>query len=74
MTTIITSNNDEHSLTINRENGVRLDFCAYRSDKALIIGATDGNGEPLQEVLLSAAESSMLLDHLLDARTQQALA
>jgi hypothetical protein len=71
--TIVTSNADEHSLTVNRENGVKLDFCAYRSDKALIIGATDGDGNPLQEVMLSAQESSFLLDHLLDSQTQAAL-
>lgn len=70
----ITSNSSEHSMTVTRSNGVRIDFCAYRDDKALIIGAVDANGNPLQEVLLSAHESSLLLDHLLDARTQLALA
>lgn len=69
----ITSNNDEHSMTVERENGVKIDFCAYRSDKAFIIGATDQYGNPLQDVMLSASETSALFDHLLDARTVAAL-
>lgn len=72
--TVITSNQDEHSLTVARSNGIHLDFCAFRSDKALIIGAVDVDGNPLQEVILSAQETRALLDHLLDARTQAALA
>jgi len=65
----ITSNCDEHTCTVERASGVKLDFCSYRSDQVLIIEASDQYGELLDEIVLSSAEVRALLDYLLDART-----
>lgn len=71
---VVTSNPSEYSRTVERKNGSRVHFCAYRSDKVLIIGVASPSGDDYQEIVLSTEESNALLDHLLDARTQQALA
>lgn len=70
----ITSNTQEYSRTVERMNGSKVDFCTFKSDKALIIGITSPNEGQTEEVLLSAQEAKVLLDHLLDALTQRALA
>ena len=66
----IISNQDEYSRTVKRQDGGILDLCAYRSDKALIIGLSNRDGEEQQNITLSAQEVEQLLYHLTDPRTQ----
>lgn len=67
----IISNSDEYSRTVKRSDGSNLDLCAFRSDRELIIGITNDNGENYQNITLSAQEVEQLLYHLIDPRTQQ---
>lgn len=67
---MLTNNHDEYSRTVVRSNGSKLDFCAYRSDKSLIIGVSHADGEEYQNITLSAQEVEQLLYHLTDAKTQ----
>ena len=70
MNNIIISNSDEYSRTVKRSDGSNLDLCAFRSDCELIISLTSADGESVQDITLSAQEAGVLLDHLLDMKTQ----
>ena len=69
----LTSTDYEHSVTVERENGERVDFCVFKLEKKFTVGISAADGEHLASVMLSPEEAKILLDHLLDARTQSAL-
>ncbi len=68
-----TTNDFEHSVTVERADGSKVDFCAFPTMHDFAIGITRPDGRCQQQIILSPEETSSLLDHLLDGRTQSAL-
>jgi hypothetical protein len=63
----ITHNEHEHTVTISRSNGTKLEF-VYLSDKLIsaefTIALNDQEGNQLQEIPLSMEEAKELHSHL----------
>lgn len=70
----VTSNPDEYSRTITRADGNRLDVCAMRSSRELVVAVVNDDAIPVEEVAFSPDEVEVLKEHLADPETQAILA
>lgn len=60
-----TSNQDENSVTVLRENGTRIDFCYMTKLDEVVIGETSGDtGDDHIQIVLSIPEARELQKHL----------
>ncbi len=67
------NNHEEYSRTITRENDMRLDICAFRKDKVLVIAVVNEDEVHVEEVALSLEELEVLKQHLNDPEVMKIL-
>lgn len=66
-------NDSEYSRSIERPDGMRLDICAFRDDKQLVIAVVNEDEVHVEEIAFSLEELEVLKQHLADTETQKIL-
>lgn len=69
----LVDNHDEYSRTVLRANGDRLDICAMRLSREFLIALVNDENVPVEEIVLSAHERTVLIQHLQDPITRTIL-
>jgi hypothetical protein len=65
----IIDNRDEYSRSIERPNHTRLDICAFRKERELVIAIVDENEKHVEEIAFSPEELEILKQHISDPVT-----
>lgn len=69
----IINNACEYSRSIQRSDGNKLDICAFKKEKELVLAIVNEEDIHVQEIVLSQEELAVLLLHLNDPIVQEIL-
>lgn len=66
-------NDSEYSVSIDRPDGNRLDICAFKKERELVVAIVNEDEVHVQEIAFSPEELEILKQHLIDPITQSIL-